>query len=188
MESLTGFAERFISFFSNRPDKWLELRTKSINTKILAEHDPVPNIIPAFTMTPESIAREIEHGAPPLSRRLERVRSLTQQGWMVGLRLDPLMPWLGFRRLYPEMIESIFDQVDGNKIHSVTLGPMRFPKAMYEKIVKLYPGDPLFALQEMVLREGQMTYPSEIEEELVGMVKGRLSEFVHAERIFRQLD
>jgi len=98
------------------------------------------------------------------------------------------MPWLGFRRLYPEMIESIFDQVDGNKIHSVTLGPMRFPKAMYEKIVKLYPGDPLFALQEMVLREGQMTYPSEIEEELVGMVKGRLSEFVHAERIFRQLD
>ena len=188
MESVTGFAERFVPFFAGRPDKWLELRTKSVNTSMLSGHDPVPNIITAFTMTPHQIAQEIEHGAPPFSKRLDRVKSLTQQGWMVGLRLDPLMPWPGFRELYPEMIDQIFSEVDGDRIHSVTLGPMRFPTSMYEKIVKLYPTDPLFALREMELREGQMTYPREIEEDLVGLVEERLSIYLPSDRVFRQLD
>ena len=187
MESVTGFAGRFVPFFALRPDKWLELRTKSINTSMLSGYDPVPNIITAFTMTPHRVAKEIEHGAPSFSKRLDRVKTLTQQGWSVGLRLDPLIPWPGFRELYPEMIDQIFLEVDGDMIHSVTLGPMRFPKSMYEKIVKLYPTDPLFALREMDLREGQMTYPRKIEEDLVGLVEERLSIYLPSARLFRQL-
>ena len=85
------------------------------------------------------------------------------------------------------MIDQIFSEVDGDMIHSVTLGPMRFPKSMYEKIVKLYPTDPLFALQEMDLREGQMTYPRKIEQDLVGLVEERLSIYLPSDRLFRQL-
>ncbi|MDF1859991.1 MAG: hypothetical protein P1U87_07230 [Verrucomicrobiales bacterium] len=186
MESLTGFASHFVPFFSERPDAWVELRTKSLNTTVLQKSDPVPNIIVAYTLSPDPIAREIEHGAPPLSKRMNRVRSLAQQGWMIGLRLDPLIPWPGFADLYPQMVEEIFDAIDADQVHSVTLGPMRFPKAMYEKIMKLYPYDPLFALGEAELREGQMTYPAQVEENLVGLVTEALQKYLPDSRIFRQ--
>jgi len=186
MESLTGFAEHFIPWFSERPELQMELRTKSVNTRFLEASDPVPNIIPAFTLSPDAIAREIEHGAPAFERRLNRLKSLTQQGWKVGLRLDPLIPWPGFQELYAEMIEALFHEVDPDMIHSVTLGPMRFPKAMHDRSVKLYPTDPLFALKEMVLQKGQMTYPKEIEAELVGTVMAQLVEQLPRSRVFHQ--
>ncbi|MDF1659229.1 MAG: hypothetical protein P1U58_16545 [Verrucomicrobiales bacterium] len=186
MESLTGFANSFIPFFSDRSDTWLELRTKSLNTRVLEKADPVPNIVTAYTLTPDLIAREIEHGAPPYENRLSRVRSLTEQGWMVGLRLDPLIPWPGFSKVYGAMIEEVFAQVNSERIHSVTLGPMRFPKAMHDRIIKLYPEDRLFALREMTLRDGQMTYPAEIEAELVETVYTALRSHLPDSKIFRQ--
>jgi len=186
MESVTGFAKSFIPFFSSRPDAWLELRTKSLNTRILEEADPVPNIVTAYTLTPDPIAREVEHGAPSYERRLNRVESLTQQGWRVGLRLDPLIPWPGFSRVYTAMIEEVFSRVSSERIHSVTLGPMRFPKAMHDRIVKLYPEDRLFALQEMALRDGQMTYPPGLEAELVETVYEALQLHLPDSKIFRQ--
>ncbi len=186
MEGVTGFVEHFLPFFAERQDSWLELRTKSLNTRILEDREPLPNVIAAFTLTPDAIAKEVEAGAPSYAKRLSKVESLTQQGWNVGLRLDPLIPWPGFPELYQEMIREVFDRVESERIHSVTLGPMRFPKAMYERIVRLYPEERLFALEEMALREGQMTYPPEVEEELVGLVLGELQEQLPAERIFRQ--
>ena len=186
MEGITGFAAHFVPYFSGRPDALLELRTKSINTGVLERCDPVSNIVIAYTLTPDLIAREIEHGAPSFEKRLKRVRALTQQGWMAGLRLDPLIPWPGFRRLYREMIEAIFREVEASRIHSVTLGPMRFPAAMYEKIVKLYPSEPLFARGELSLRDGQMSYSPELEEELVGEVFAALATHLTPDRIFRQ--
>lgn len=185
-EKMTGFAERFIPFFAERPDSWLELRTKSLATSALERSEPVPNIVTAYTLTPDSIAREIEHGAPSFEHRLNRVRSLTQQGWIVGLRLDPLIPFPGFRKIYTEMIERVFREVDSDKIHSVTLGPMRFPKAMYDRIVKLYPDDPLFALGGSEMRDGQMSYPEEIEKAMVDHVYESLTSHLPAEKIFRQ--
>lgn len=186
MESLTGFVEHFLPFFGERPDAWLELRTKSLNTRTLEQFDPLSNVIIAYTLTPDAIAREIEHGAPPFEKRLRKAASLAEKGWRVGFRFDPLIPWPAFETLYREMIETIFGLIDPGSVHSATLGPMRFPKAMYERIRKLYPEDPLFALEEMSLRDGQITYPVEIETELVATVEKNLQEHLPESRIFRQ--
>lgn len=188
MESLTGFAARFVPFFSDRPDAWLELRTKSLNTRALEESDPVPNIVTAYTLTPALVAREIEHGAPPVERRIARLRVLAEMGWPVGIRLDPLIPWPGFEALYGELIDEVLASVDPERIHSVTLGPMRFPKAMHDRIVRLYPEEPLFARQETVLRDGQVSCSPEHEEEMVGFVEERLLRELPASRVFRQTE
>lgn len=186
MEGITGFAERFIPFFSSRPDAILELRTKSINTGILERSDPVPNIIVAYTLTPEVIARETEHGAPSFALRLKRIQSLTRQGWSVGLRLDPLIPWPGFKNIYSEMVAQILNLIDPAKIHSVTLGAMRFPKAMHERILQLYPRDPLFALQEMELRGAQMSYCPGTEREMIEHILLAFHDHLPTEKLFAQ--
>lgn len=186
MEGVTGFARQFIPFFSSRPDAILELRTKSINTRVLECSDPVPNIVVAYTLTPDQIARKIEHGAPSFEMRLKRIQSLTRQGWSLGLRLDPLILWPGFKAVYSEMLARVFESVDHERIHSVTVGAMRFPKAMYEQIRRLYPYDPLFAMQDMEDRGDQVTWPAAIEQQLIAHVVADLAEHLPAERVFIQ--
>lgn len=187
MESLTGFAGEFLQFFSKRPKAVLELRTKSANTSVLEREETASNIVVAYTLTPDVIAREIEHGAPSYSVRLSKLEKLSAQGWPVGLRLDPLVPWPGFKKLYREMIDELFAKVEPAAIHSVTLGPMRFPKAMFERIVKLYPSDPLFALQEMLPHSGQVTYSKDLESEMIETVCDALRKHLPESRIFRQV-
>ena len=84
------------------------------------------------------------------------------------------------------MITRIPETVDPVKIHSVTMGPMRFPKAMYERILHLFPRDPLFALQEMELRNKQMTYDPGTEREMVDHVTAAIRNYLPAEKLFAQ--
>lgn len=189
LESLTGFAGYFLDHFSRLPvESWLELRTKSIQTSALSSRAPMENVIVSFTLTPEEITREVEHGAPPLEKRLNRVQSLSQQGWVVGLRFDPLIPWPGYEDIYRRFLESVFSLVEEPSIHSATLGPMRFPAKMYDRIVKLYPDDPLFARYDLEKRSGMASYPVELEEALVGFVGEQLGQFLPSEKIFNQVN
>lgn len=189
LESITGFADFFLDHFSALPgESWLELRTKSIQTSALSRRDPMENVIVSFTLTPDEIAREVEHGAPPLEKRLDRVQSLTRQGWVVGLRFDPLIPWPGYGDIYRRFFESVFSMVEEKSIHSATLGPMRFPSKMYDRIVKLYPDDPFFARFDLEKRHGMASYPAELEEALVGFVQRQLDQFLPPEKIFNQVN
>lgn len=187
MEGVTGFVEEFLPFFAERSTGILELRTKSANTGVLERTEARDNIVVAYTLTPDEIAREIEHGAPGYVVRIKKLEKLARQGWPVGLRLDPLIPWPGFSSLYTRMIEDVFSRVEPERVHSVTVGPMRFPKAMYERILKLYPADPLFSLREMEIRNGQMTYSPDIESKLVETVVEALQRYLPSQRIFRQV-
>ncbi|MEO0415704.1 MAG: spore photoproduct lyase family protein, partial [Verrucomicrobiota bacterium] len=186
MESITGFAEHFVPFFRNHPEAWFEFRTKSVMTRPLIDREPLPNVIVSYTLSPDKIAREIEHGAPPVAKRIAKIRELTEQGWTVGLRFDPLQPYPGFTELYRELFQQVFTSVASESIHSATLGPMRFPTAMHDKIVKLYPDDPLFARFPTETRNGQVSLPPDLEEHLVAEVTAELEQFMPAEKVFRQ--
>ena len=193
LESLTGFAAKFVPFFQMLdPEKaWLELRTKSVNIAPILALDPTPNIITAFSLTPDSVARKIEHGAAPIAKRINSIRSLTQQGWNVGLRLDPLISSENFEAEYRELIEQIFAAVaDVELVHSVTVGPLRFPTAMYDKITKLYPEEPMLADFSLVENREtkRISYDAETESRQEDYVVQELLKFLPENRIFRQED
>ncbi len=193
MESLTGFAADFIPFFQSldQSKAWLELRTKSVNIKPLLACEPTPNIITAFSLTPDSISKKVEHGTAPVAKRINSIRTLTEQGWNVGLRLDPLIKCPEFEPEYLELIEQIFDAVaDPALVHSATVGPLRFPTAMYNRITDLYPEDPMLA--DLSLIENQETkrvsYDSSTELRQEDFVVEQLLRFLPENRIFRQED
>lgn len=193
LESLTGFAAEFAPFFQTLdPEKaWLELRTKSVNISPILALDPTPNIITAFSLTPDSVARKIEHGAAPIKNRINSIRSLTQQGWNVGLRLDPLISSDNFEAEYRELLEQIFAAVaDVELVHSVTVGPLRFPTAMYDKIARLYPEEPMLADFSLVENRetNRVSYDEETEARQEDFVVQELLKFMPANRIFRQED
>ena len=121
LEPVTGFAAEFLPLFTDQPNAWLELRTKSTQVRSLLESSPLARWIVAFSFTPDEIARAIEHKAPSVQRRIDAMCKLQRQGWLLGLRFDPLIYQTGYQQQYRNLFEQVFSSLDLNRLHSVSL-------------------------------------------------------------------
>ena len=184
LEPVTGFVESFLDFFAERPSALIELRTKSTQVKCLEEREPLPNCIVAYSLTPEEIGAQLEHKTPPVHRRLEMMVRLQEWGWKVGLRFDPVVYHPDYVEQYRRLYKHVFSQIRLESLHSVSLGPFRLPKEMYETMFRLYPEERLFS-GPLVQREGMVSYGEDLEEEMLGFCKQELLEHIPEELFFR---
>ncbi|NOX99396.1 MAG: DNA photolyase [Verrucomicrobia bacterium] len=184
LENLTGFADNFLPFFEKRPRAILELRTKSVNVKTLTSRQALENVVVAFSLSPRQIAEKLEHGAPNFDQRLKALRKVAEQGWPIGLRLDPLIAQAHFSEEYQRLIDEIFAVVNPDQVHSVTYGPMRFPEAMFERMSRLYPDERLFAAGFEKRDGGLLTYAPQREEEMRAELRRLLAERLPVEKLF----
>ena len=183
-EKITGFANKSLDFFSKFNNVELELRTKSIVSDIFINRQPLANCIIAYSLSPQGIAEILDHKAPSVSRRICALKKLAKKGWSVGLRFDPLVYCSGWQEMYSRLFENIFSDIDISKVHSVSHGPLRFPKKMYKKIAGLYPDDRLFSFP-METKEGVVSYGNEIEEEMSDFLRVELAKYTSVGKIFR---
>lgn len=182
-DDVSGFIDDFLPFFAELPHVTLELRTKSINSKSLLARPAVSNVIVAFSFTPQEISQQIEHGVPTVEKRILVMQQLAQHGYLIGLRFDPLIYASNYPELYQTLIDSVFSRLDNKAIHSVTVGPMRFPAAMYQKLVQLYPSDKLLA-HPLEKRGNQFSYSKELEDEMKATVNLYLAQYINPEKMF----
>ena len=59
------------------------------------------------------------------------------------------------------------------RVHSVSYGPLRFPKAMHKDIVRLYPEEPLFAVATSNIG-GMVAYPEDTEVQMAEFCRTHL--------------
>jgi spore photoproduct lyase len=183
LEPVTRFAASFVPFFARFPGAFLELRTKSTQIKSLLEMEPPPNVIVAFSFTPEEVAASVEHLTPSVDRRIRAMEKLQERGWRLGLRFDPLIYAEGYRDQYRRLYESVFDAVRVDSLHSVSLGPFRLPEELFRNMVRLYPESPLFAAL-VDGEDGQMGYPRDLEAEMVEFCREELLRHIPREIFF----
>ncbi len=182
-EAVTGFARDLLPWFRSLERSWLELRTKSVKISELLATEVHPRVVVAYSLSPSAVAEAVEHQAPPVAARLQAIRQLASRGWLVGLRLDPILASPEVEKQYRKLIDDFFAAVPTERVHSVTLGAMRFPQAMYKRIEQLYPDEPLF--YPVTSRESIAAYPAELEESLIDRVEALVSDRLPAEKIFR---
>ncbi|PKM11057.1 MAG: DNA photolyase [Gammaproteobacteria bacterium HGW-Gammaproteobacteria-3] len=183
LEPVTGFAREFLPVLAKLPNAWLELRTKSTQIRSLLTQTPWPRCIVAFSLSPEAIATKVEDKAPSLARRLEAMVKLEAQGWPLGLRFDPLMYTVDYKKHYRELFEQVFARLDVNKLHSVCLGVFRLPEAYFKKVHKLYPEEKLFA-GPLANQHGMMSYRAELEQEMIQYCSQLLLDSIPEDRFF----
>ncbi|ADI37523.1 SPL family radical SAM protein [Waddlia chondrophila] len=180
LEPVTRFVENSLPFFSGHPQATLELRTKSTQIQFLLKHNPLPNVVTAMTLTPKRIAAELEHRAPPLHRRLEALRKLQEQGWKIGLRLDPVIYCEDWREEYDAFYQELFSAISLKGLHSVSLGAFRVPRNIFKKMARLYPEEKLFAHS---LEENQeiVSYKEKIEKEMTSFCTNKIMNHIPKE-------
>jgi spore photoproduct lyase len=185
-EKITGFAEKALEFFTNFSSVELELRTKSIVSETFLNRSPISNCVVAYSLSPSNVAAILDNKAPSIDRRINVLQKLAKNGWPVGLRFDPLIYCSGWEKLYSELINKIFKDINIDQVHSVSHGPLRYPKEMYKKITSLYPDDKLFSFP-MEAKDGIVSYGKEIEEEMSSFLQSELEKYTTRNKIFRCL-
>ena len=183
-EKVSRFAKHSLDFFKKFPAVELELRTKSVVTSSLVERDPIKNCIVAFSLSPQKISDILDNKAPSVARRTAALKQLAKKGWSIGLRFDPLIYCSNWKDLYSELIADIMDDLDPSCLHSVSHGPLRFPKEMYKKIVTLHPDNRLFSFP-MKKKGGIISYGVEIEDLMSNFLQTELSKYTIRNKIFR---
>ena len=184
MEPLAGLAEYFVEAFRAHPNAMLELRTKSTQVRSLLCRDSLPNVIVAFSFTPQRTSDRLEHKVPGVSKRIEAMTKLQSAGWPIGLRFDPLIFQRSYQSEYRELFDSVFEKVNGGMVHSVSVGAFRLPHAFHRKMSDLYPDEPFLALP-FENASGMVSYPQSTESEMIGWCMDTLGDYVDSDRIFR---
>jgi len=96
--------------------------TKSDNIIHLLEVNPHNQAIMSFSLNADEVARRWERGAPSVDRRIEAGKRLTQAGYEVRIRIDPIVPVLDWEKHYTKLVEQIFTSFTPSRI---TLGSLR---------------------------------------------------------------
>ena len=179
-EPVTRFARRFVALFDSLDSAVLELRTKSLQIRPLLERDAIPNVVVAFSLTPDVVARALENGVPTVERRIDAAARLQERGWKIGLRFDPLIDHEMFEASYRQLFRDVFARIRGDFVHSVSFGPFRLPRGYFKTLSRLYPEEPLFA-GALENRGGMTSYPEEREQAMIEFASRTLLEYIPAD-------
>ena len=99
------------------------------------------------------------------------------------LRFDPLLYADDWQAAYGELFDEIEALGVDEQIHSVSTGPLRFPKQMHKRIADLYPESGLFAAP-LELVDNVVAYPDSIEKEMKAFAHERLFAQLGEHRVF----
>ena len=184
-EPITGFVEWLLGQLVPSTSYLLELRTKSAQIRQILRFSPNKSCLVAYSIAPQAIIDHFEHGTSSLIERLTALAQLQTLGWPIGLRVDPLIEFEGCEQVYHEFFKLIEQRINLPKVHSITLGTMRFPTSYLKKIRGLYPTEPLFASVN-TLGAGTAGYPDEVVNGLLGNAKRFFLRHLDPARIFVQ--
>jgi len=182
-EPVSHFTQYFLELFKTRPQAILELRTKSTQIRLLLDIEPIDNVVVAFSFTPEEIGQQWESKVPNVSKRIEAMLKLSQRGWKIGLRFDPLVYAPDFYQQYQRLFSMVFAQLSLDSLHSVSLGLFRLPQKFHKKMLRLYPDEPLFVSGLLSNNDGgakskMVSYSAEIEEQLFSQCEKLLLTYI----------
>lgn len=116
------FSKFIIPMFEEQDRHKVLFVTKSDNIKQLLEINPHNQVIISFSLNADEIAKRWERGAPSVDRRVDAGRKLSQAGYEVRVRIDPVVPVEGWETRYTALIDQIFANFTPERI---TLGSLR---------------------------------------------------------------
>lgn len=128
LDHLTRAGREFIPWFGRSENGYLFMLTKGDNVDDILNLPHDGHTIVAWSMNNAAVSRKYEIGAPTFERRLAAARKVEEAGYPLRIRLDPIVPFNGWKEAYADTIREIFSEVSPERI---TLGTLRFEKGFY---------------------------------------------------------
>ena len=181
VEELTHITSMWIDFAAKNPELTIDIRTKSAFSVDRLKNCNLPNIIFAWTLSPESITK-YEHYAPSLDLRLKAISNALTLGCNVRLCFDPMIKIPDYQNIYGELYKKVFETIDGNKIFDVSIGVFRissdYLKSMRRKrhcAITAYPYEN---------SNGICSYEQKKSDEMLTFARLELSKYICSDKIY----
>lgn len=100
----------------------LLILTKAANGNEILKSNSQDVLIVSFSLNAYSVAERWEHKAPHPKERIKAARRLSDKGYSVRIRIDPMVPIDGWKKSYIELIDDIFLSFIPERI---TIGSLR---------------------------------------------------------------
>ncbi len=139
LDPLTRTAGEFVSYFRKRPSAVFELKTKTDHIGGIRRSEAAENIVVSWSLNSEPVAAAEEKGTPPVAERIKAARRVAALGFPVGFHFDPLILRPGWEEDYAAVIEQLLRSVAVSRIRWISLGSLRFPRALKPIIEKRFP-------------------------------------------------
>ena len=134
-----GFARRAVPFFAGIPNALLELKSKTTNIETILPLRHGGRTVLAWSLNPGPMIRRDESGAASLEDRLAAAAKAQQAGFLLGFHFDPMIIADPDPAPYVRLAHTLYEQIDPQHIAWISIGSLRYPPSMKDKMVQSYP-------------------------------------------------
>lgn len=152
------FAIEAIKAFAKIPNALLELKSKTENIDKLQELDHAGHTVLAWSLNPPEIILKNEHKTAQLNQRLSAAKKAAESGYLLAFHFDPILHYPNWEQLYKDVIDELYLHVPPERIAWISMGSLRFPPAMKEKIIERYPKATIPFAEMIHGMDGKMRY------------------------------
>jgi spore photoproduct lyase len=119
-----SFSKFIIPLFEKQDRHKVLFLTKSDKVKYLLEMEKHDHAIMSFSLNTSENTERWEIGAPPVAKRIEAARKVSDAGYETRIRIDPMIPFpeSKWEEDYKELIDQIFSKFTPERI---TIGSLR---------------------------------------------------------------
>lgn len=182
-EQIVPFCSRWIAFASSEPDLTIEIRTKSVNYKSIAQLTPAPNVVLAWTISPQEVIDAYEKETPSFKARLGAVGKAIRDGWKVRLCFDPVIRTENWMEIYSDCVKDTFNQLPADKLSDISLGVFRMNSEYLQRIQKQRADSDLL-YYPFEAKEKTVSYPENERNEMNAFMLNTLQNYIPKEKIF----
>ena len=176
LDHFTSFTRLIVPYFADKPNCFLELKTKTDSIENLEGLAHRGRTIVSWSLNAESVVGSEEKEACTLASRFRAASQCQQWGYKVGFHFDPLIYYPGWEKGYRKVIEEIFEKIDPASLVWISLGCFRFMPKLKPIIARRYPESRILYQEFVRGLDGKMRYFQPIRIEMYSKVAAWIRE------------
>lgn len=176
-DSSSEFSKDIVSYFADLDNVLLELKTKSNRVENLLDLDHKGHTVVSWSVNPQVIIDAEEHKAASLEERLQAMKQVQDAGYKIGFHFDPLLYHEDWETTYPDLIRQLFEVVDPKNVAWISIGSLRFPPEMKDKVLEKFPKSKIMFAELIRGMDGKMRYPKPLRLDMYRTVYNALRQY-----------
>ncbi|MBN2000144.1 DNA photolyase [candidate division KSB1 bacterium] len=138
-DEITQYGPGLVSYFADKSNAILELKTKSCEIKNLRDLKHNRRTVVSWSLNSEIIAAREESHAPTIKERLLAAKEIQSYGYRLGFHFDPMIYYDDWESDYRRVVDMLFSTIRPENIAWISLGALRYPIAFDQVIRDNYP-------------------------------------------------
>lgn len=183
LENILGYGAQWAAFAKKRENLTIEIRTKGAPLSAILSLPVCERIILAFTLSPDVIASQYEHGTYGFSQRLNLISAALEYGHTVRLCFDPILPVPHYQEHYRHMVEETAERIDLHQVRDISIGTFRLSRE-YMKTMRTANPYSMILQYPYECINGFYQLPEPKKQEIEGFMEELLLQKTEKEKIF----